>query len=102
MANRTTINISLTPQLQQLMNEKLASGNYGSASELVRDGLRLIDQRDRLLAIEEMRAKIDAGWKQSEQGKGRDGERIFSQMRKQLVAKLSANKTTSTKKRKSA
>ncbi len=74
MVRRTTLNVSLTSELQSLLDEKLASGRYGSASEVVRDGLRLIEQRDRLLAIEELRAKIDVGWQQSERGEERDGE----------------------------
>jgi antitoxin ParD1/3/4 len=84
MANRTTLNISLTAELQEVLEQKLASGRYGSASEVVREGLRLIEQRDRLLAIEEMRAKIDVGWQQSERGQLRDGETVFAEMRKRL------------------
>jgi len=92
MPRRTTLNVSLTPELQRLLDEKLATGRYGSASEVVRDGLRLVDQRDRLLAIEEIRAKIDVGWQQSERGEGRDGELVFSQMRRQLVQRLASKK----------
>ena len=97
MVRRTTLNVSLTSELQSLLDEKLASGRYGSASEVVRDGLRLIEQRDRLLAIEELRAKIDLGWQQSERGEGRDGEVVFAEMAKRLAGKLgSARRAKST------
>lgn len=102
MATRTTLNISLTPQLQQLLNEKLADGRYGSASEVVRDGLRLIEQRDRLLAIDEIRAKIDEAWQQSERGEGTDGERVFARMRKQLQTRLAPRKQGHSQRRKRA
>jgi len=35
------MNISLTPELERLVNEKVKSGRYASASEVIREGLRL-------------------------------------------------------------
>lgn len=102
MIRRTTLNISLTRELQELLDEKLASGRYGSASEVVRDGLRLIEQRDRLLAIEELRTKIDVGWQQSERGEGRDGEIVFAEMRHRLLKQPSPHKLAKRSRRKNA
>ena len=45
-------------EYQKLLDDKLATGLYESASDVVRDGLRLMEQRDRVIAIEELRAKI--------------------------------------------
>ncbi len=42
------INVNLTPQLEELVRSKLASGLYTSASEAVREALRLMDEQDRL------------------------------------------------------
>jgi hypothetical protein len=42
----------------------------------------------RQAAENELRAKIELGWKQSEAGEGRDGEIVFSEMRERLQAKL--------------
>jgi antitoxin ParD1/3/4 len=36
----------LTPELEQLVQEKVASGLYQTASEVVRDALRLLKERD--------------------------------------------------------
>jgi antitoxin ParD1/3/4 len=57
------MNISLTPQLEKLVKSKVDSGLYGSASEVMRDALRLLDERDRLRAVrlEELRAEIKKG-----------------------------------------
>jgi len=41
------MNVSLTPQLTALVRRKVKSGLYGSASEVVRDALRLMEERDR-------------------------------------------------------
>jgi antitoxin ParD1/3/4 len=40
------MNVSLTPELEKLVNEKVRSGLYQTASEVVRDALRLLKQRD--------------------------------------------------------
>ena len=51
------MNVSLTVELEQLVNEKVASGMYHSASEVIREGLRLLNERDELPRIrrEELR-----------------------------------------------
>ena len=57
------MNISLTPQLEELVKRKVDSGLYVSASEVLREALRLLEERDRLYAIrlEELRTEIKRG-----------------------------------------
>ena len=40
------MNVSLTPQLEDFVRQKVESGLYGSASEVVREALRLLGERD--------------------------------------------------------
>ena len=40
------MNVSLTPELERLVNEKVESGLYQTASEVVREALRLLKERD--------------------------------------------------------
>jgi antitoxin ParD1/3/4 len=40
------MNVSLTPELEELVNEKVRSGLYQTASEVVREALRLLKLRD--------------------------------------------------------
>jgi antitoxin ParD1/3/4 len=42
------MNISVPPELEGLVAEKVASGRYSSASEVVGEALRLLEERDRL------------------------------------------------------
>ena len=51
------MNVNLTPQLEALVRQKVESGLYGSASEVVREALRLLDEQDRLRAarLEQLR-----------------------------------------------
>ena len=59
----STMNVSLTPELEDLVAEKVRSGRYNSASEVVREALRLLEEQDQLRAIrlEETRKKIADG-----------------------------------------
>jgi antitoxin ParD1/3/4 len=57
------MNVSLTPQLEELVKRKVESGRYGSASEVVREALRLLEEHDRLrsMRVAELRAEIQQG-----------------------------------------
>jgi antitoxin ParD1/3/4 len=58
-----TLNISLTPQLEEMVRQKVSGGLYNSASEVVREALRLMEAQDRLQAIklEQLRQDIRDG-----------------------------------------
>lgn len=57
------MNVNLTPQLEELVRSKVASGLYASASEVVREALRLMDEQDRLRSakLEQLRDDIRQG-----------------------------------------
>ena|SRR5258708_823555 len=57
------MNVSLTPELEKIVNKKVKSGMYNSASEVVREALRLLDEQDRMRAIklDALRHEIQAG-----------------------------------------
>lgn len=40
------MNVSLTPELEEFVSTKVESGRYHSASEVVREALRLLEERD--------------------------------------------------------
>ena len=64
------MNVSLTPELETLVNEKVKSGNYNSASEVVREALRLLKEQDQLkeLRREELRREVMKGVEQMRNG----------------------------------
>jgi antitoxin ParD1/3/4 len=45
------MNINLTPKHEDLVRQKVASGLYTSASEVVREALRLMEEQDRIRAV---------------------------------------------------
>jgi antitoxin ParD1/3/4 len=53
------ININLTPQLEKLVRQKVSSGRYNSASEVVREALRLMDAQDELRSLQLDRLRRD-------------------------------------------
>lgn len=57
------MNVSLTPQLEAFVKRKLDSGLYYSASEVIRDGLRLLEEKDRMkeIRLAELRKEIQLG-----------------------------------------
>jgi antitoxin ParD1/3/4 len=57
------MNVSLTSQMERFINEQVESGRYRSASEVVRDAVRLLkDQHDRREAkIEAIRKALASG-----------------------------------------
>ncbi len=69
------MNISLTPELEQMVDDKVKSGRYASASEVIREGLRLLEEREELkrLRLAEVRRKIDRGIEQLDRGLGIPG-----------------------------
>jgi antitoxin ParD1/3/4 len=53
------MNISLTPRLEEMIREKIASGSYSSASEVVREALRLLELEDELRNLKLRRLRHD-------------------------------------------
>jgi antitoxin ParD1/3/4 len=76
------MNISLTPELESFVDSRVASGRYQSASEVVRAGLRLLEQTEseREAALAEARQKIQSGLDQIQRGEVFDGEAVFDEL----------------------
>jgi antitoxin ParD1/3/4 len=53
------MNISLTPRLEAMIREKVESGSYNAASEVVREALRLLEEEDQLRALRMDRLRRD-------------------------------------------
>ena len=47
MTTRKTMNVSLTPELERSVAERVASGRYRTASEVVRAALRLLEKEEK-------------------------------------------------------
>ena len=58
-----TRNVNLTDELDRFVSEKVDSGKYENASEVVRAGLRALDRQDRAYEakLAALRAAIEVG-----------------------------------------
>jgi len=80
------MNISLTPTLEKMIQDKVASGLYNSASEVIREALRLLSERDEIQKrrIEELNRKIQLGLDDLEAGRVVDGKTFMTNLIKSL------------------
>jgi antitoxin ParD1/3/4 len=60
------VNVSLTPELESLVDAKVKTGMYQTASEVIREGLRLLKERDECQA--RLRADVRAGFAEVDRG----------------------------------
>jgi antitoxin ParD1/3/4 len=79
------MNVSLTPELEAFVGDKVKSGLYNSASEVVRESLRLLRRQEQIeqLQLEELRKEVQIGIDQIEAGKTITAK----QMRERLAQK---------------
>ena len=76
------MNVSLTPELEQFVHDKVKSGRYLSASEVVREALRLLEERDRLYQakLTELRQHLAIGIEQADRGELIDDDDVFAEL----------------------
>lgn len=77
------MNVSLTQELEELVNQKVQSGMYTSASEVIRAGLRLLAEQDELRQIrfDSLKSDIAEGLEQEKTGQTVSGEAVFKRLR---------------------
>lgn len=87
------MNVSLTPELEKFVQEKVNSGMYTSASEVVRESLRLLHTHDDLQAqrIKQLNQAIEVGLQQLNSGKKIPVKESFNRM-KDKIEKIAKDK----------
>ena len=78
----TSMNVSLTEELERFVDGKVESGLYNNASEVVREGLRLLKENDEFRA--RVRESIERGWAQAQAGEMLDGPTIMAELRQRV------------------
>lgn len=86
------MNVSLTPELEKFIHDKVASGMYSSASEVVREAIRGLHERDLLdqIKLEELRKDIQIGLDQLDRGEFVRFDR--HQMMERVLQRIAAEK----------
>lgn len=93
---RTTVNISITPELDAFLQSRVSSGRYQTTSEVVREALRLLERQenDRDNALQQLKTKLGRGVAQAERGELLDGDEVFNELRELIAERRRAKQKT--------
>jgi len=77
------MDVSLTPELEKLVNSQVESGKYGSASEVINEALRLLQEHEksREARLEALRLEIAKAIDQADRGELIPGDQVFDRLR---------------------
>jgi antitoxin ParD1/3/4 len=78
------MSVTLTPALEKLVRDEVASGHYASNSEVIREALR---ERYKAGKLEELDAALDRGMADIEAGRSMPVEQAFTRVRAALGLK---------------
>lgn len=83
MPAQSTLNVSLTPELERFVQERVSSGRYQTASEVVREGLRLLESREheRQLAFNTLKSKLQRAAAQADAGEFADPDELLKKIK---------------------
>lgn len=92
---RTTVNISITPELDAFLQGRVQSGRYQTTSEVVREALRLLERQEheRDEAFVQLKAKLRKGAEQADRGELLDGGEVFDELREMIAERRRAKST---------
>ncbi|MEZ2234591.1 type II toxin-antitoxin system ParD family antitoxin [Microcoleus sp.] len=78
--------ITLKTEQAELIQQKLNSGKYHNAEEVIAEALQLLYQRDREYEtwVEETREKVDVAIEEIRRGEGIDGNVVIDQLKEKL------------------
>jgi len=82
------MNVSLTPELESFVNTKVQSGRYNSASEVIREALRLLEEQEqvRQAQLTAFRREIDRRMTALDRGERVDPATLRAEIRKRSEA----------------
>lgn len=77
------MSISLTPELEEFIQNQIASGKYSSTEEVIIAGIKLLEERERIYKgrFEELKREIMVGVEASERGEVIDGREVIEKLR---------------------
>jgi len=81
------MNVSLGNKWERFVDAKVKSGDFQTASEVLREGLRLLEEKELLKRISvsslgELKQKLLEGMASLDRGHGIDGEKAFDHLRR--------------------
>ena len=86
MPKSSQLTITVTPELEAFIRERVAAGRFDTASDVVREGLKLLEVREheREAVMDEIRREVEIGLEQAKAGQLRDGRAVFDALRRRI------------------
>jgi antitoxin ParD1/3/4 len=87
------MNITLEPEQEKFLQEKLKTGKYKTIDEVVIEAFKLLEERDSHYEkwLEETRKKVAVGIEQLERGEGIDSEIVIAKLKEQKKRRQSGS-----------
>lgn len=76
------ISADLGETLEAVVNDLVANGRYNSKSEVLREGVRLVQERE--ASIKELYARLEQGLDDVDAGRALPAEEVFDNLRQRL------------------
>ena len=85
MPKSPQLTITVTPELEAFIRERVATGRFDTASDVVREGLKLLEGREheREAVLDEIRREIAVGLEDAKAGNLSDGEAFFAELERE-------------------
>lgn len=80
--------VDLGKVLEKVVSDLVSKGRYGSRSEVLREGVRLVEEREKKLAV--LDAKIAEGLADADAGRLIPIEKVFAELRKRYTQAVKA------------
>jgi antitoxin ParD1/3/4 len=83
------MNVSLSAELENFVNDRVKSGSFKTPSDVINEALRVLQQREALIAesVDRLRKQVQTGIDQLNRGEWIDGEEAMEQLRQKLLAR---------------
>lgn len=89
MGNGSSLTVALPEDLEAFVRQRVASGRFASASDVVAEALDVLRAREQTRddVLAEIREQIELGARQAEAGQLRDGREVFEEIRRRRAMK---------------
>jgi antitoxin ParD1/3/4 len=85
-AQESCMTIAIRPELERKIADKVKSGRYASADDVVADALEALDRVEEAERMwkADIKGKVEEGWAQAERGEGIPADIAFARLRERI------------------